>query len=238
MPGTRRQVIAAATLLEPPGLARGQSWPSGPIRIIAPFPPGGSVDTIARPPAPARQASLGVPVVVENRSGAAGALGTAAAARAVPDGQTWVLVFDSFATTNALNPQAGFDARRDFAPVMLVATAPMLLTTPVGRPWKSLAEVAAAARAKPDSITYGTVGAGSLAHLTMEVLQQVSGLKLVHVPYRGGGPLATAAAAGEVDLAIASRVGLGGQVGTRLRALAQSGEKRSPALPELPTFAE
>ena len=149
-----------------------------------------------------------------------------------------MLVFDTHATVNALNPQAGFDARRDFAPVMLVATAPMLLTTPVSRPWATLAEVVAAARAKPDTLTYGTVGAGSLAHLTMEVLQQQTGLKLIHVPYRGGGPLATAAAAGEVDLAIASRVGLGGQVGTRLRALAQSGAKRSPALPDLPTFAE
>ena len=118
--------------------ASAQSWPSGPIRIIAPFPPGGSVDTIARLLVPSLQASLGVPVVVENRSGAAGALGTAAAARAAPDGQTWVLVFDSHATVNALNPQAGFDARRDFAPVMLVATAPMLLTTPVGRPWHEL----------------------------------------------------------------------------------------------------
>src|SRR3954447_1334707 len=164
MPGTRRQVIAAATLLAPPGLARGQSWSSGPIRIIAPFPPGGSVDTIARLLVPALQASLGVPVVIENRSGAAGALGTATAARAVPDGQTWVLVFDSHATVNALNPQAGFDARKDFTPVMLVATAPMLVTTPAGRPWRSLQEVAAAAQARPESVTYGTVGIGSLAH--------------------------------------------------------------------------
>jgi tripartite-type tricarboxylate transporter receptor subunit TctC len=234
----RRHLLAAAALPAAPRLARAQSWPNGPVRIIAPFPPGGSVDTIARLLVPALQANLGVPVVVDNRSGAAGALGTAAAARAVPDGQTWVLVFDSHATVNALQPGAGFDALRDFAPVMLLATAPMLLTTPVDRPWTTMAEVAAAARARPDTLTYGTVGAGSLAHLTMEVLQQVSGLRLVHVPYRGGGPLATAAAAGEVDLAIASRVGLGGQVGTRLRPLAQSGARRSPALPGLPTFAE
>ncbi|MFC7688455.1 tripartite tricarboxylate transporter substrate-binding protein [Paeniroseomonas aquatica] len=149
-----------------------------------------------------------------------------------------MLVFDSHATANALNPNAGFDAKRDFAPVMLLATAPMLLTTPAGRPWTSLAEVAAAAKARPDTITYGTVGAGSLAHLTMEVLQQRGGFSLVHVPYRGGGPLATAAVSGEVDLAIASRVGLGGQVGTRLRALVQTGAARSASLPDLPTVAE
>ncbi|MBK1662509.1 tripartite tricarboxylate transporter substrate binding protein [Paracraurococcus ruber] len=229
----RRSLLA---LLATPALA--QSWPSGPIRIIAPFPPGGSVDTIARLLVPSLQATLGVPVVVENRSGAAGALGTQVVARAAPDGQTWVLVFDSHATVNALNPQAGFDARRDFAPVILVATAPMLVTTPMGRPWRSLAEVLAAARARPDTITYGTVGAGSLAHLTMEVLQQKTGLRLVHVPYRGGGPLATAAAAGEVDLAVASPAGLGGQVGTRLRALAQTGAARSKIQPEIPTLAE
>jgi tripartite-type tricarboxylate transporter receptor subunit TctC len=193
---------------------------------------------MARLLAPSLQATLGVPVIVENRSGAAGALGTGTVARAAPDGQTWVLVFDSHATVNALNPNAGFDAARDFAPVMLLATAPMLLTTPTGRPWQSLQVVVAAARARPEAISYGTVGAGSLAHLTMELLQQRGGFRLTHVPYRGGGPMATAAAAGEIDLAIASRSGLGGQVGTRLRALAQSGAHRSPALPELPTLGE
>ena len=239
---TRRAALCGSLALAAPALATQPlaqpAWPAGPIRIIAPFPPGGSVDTIARLLVPALQASLGVPVVVENRSGAAGALGTQAAARAAPDGNTWVLVFDSHATANALNPNAGFDAKRDFAPVMLLATAPMLLTTPTARPWTTLAEVVAAAKAKPDTLTYGTVGAGSLAHLSMEVLQQRGGFSLVHVPYRGGGPLATAAIAGEVDLAIASRVGLGGQVGSRLRALVQTGAARSASLPELPTVAE
>jgi tripartite-type tricarboxylate transporter receptor subunit TctC len=237
----RRTLLAAtAAALAAPLAARAQppAWPNGPIRIMAPFPPGGSVDTIARLLAASLQATLGVPVVVENRSGASGALGTAVVARAAPDGQSWVLVFDSHATHAALNPNLGFDPRRDFVPVMLVATAPMLLTTPVDRPWRSLGDVVAAARARPDTLTFGTVGAGSLAHLTMELLQQQGGLRLVHVPYRGGGPMATAAAAGEIDLAIASRVGLGGQVGHRLRALAQSGGRRSPALPDLPTMAE
>jgi len=132
MPAMHRRSLLA--FFSTPAFA--QTWPSGPIRIIAPFPPGGSVDTIARLLVPSLQASLGVPVVIENRSGAAGALGTATAARAAPDGQSWVLVFDSHATINALNPQAGFDAKRDFAPVMLVATAPMLLTTPLPRPWR------------------------------------------------------------------------------------------------------
>ena len=206
---------------------------------MAPFPPGGSVDTFARLLAPTlcRQL-LGVPVVVENRSGASGALGTAAIARAAPDGQSWLLCFDTHATMRALNPDLGFDPRRDFTPVMLVATAPMLLTTPNDRPFQGLGDVLAAARARPETITYGTIGVGSLAHLTMEVLQSRAGIRLTHVPYRGGSPLATAAAAGEIDLAIASPIGLGGQVGVRLRPLAQSGARRAGALPDLPTFAE
>jgi tripartite-type tricarboxylate transporter receptor subunit TctC len=149
-----------------------------------------------------------------------------------------VLVFDSHTTVNALNPDAGFDALRDFVPVMLVATAPMVVATPMARPWQALGAVLAAARARPETISYGTVGNGSLAHLVMEEVQRIAGVKLVHVPYRGGGPLSAAAIAGEIDLAVASRAGLGGQLGTRLRGLAQSGAARSAGLPELPTLAE
>jgi len=209
-----------------------------PIRLIAPFPPGGSVDTIARLLAPGLQERLGQPVFVENRSGAAGAIGTLAAARAAPDGLTWLFAFDSHATVNAINPDAGFNAVRDFTPVMLVATAPMILATPSGRPWDDLAALLAAARVAPERITFGTVGNGSLAHLLMEEVQLRTGTKLVHVPYRGGGPLSAAAVAGEIDLAVASRAGLAGQLGGRLRGLAQSGASRSPGLPDLPTLSE
>ena len=236
-----RRTVLAAPMFAPasPALAQGASaWPNGPIRIMAPFPPGGSVDTFARLLAPTLQTLLGAPVVVENRTGAGGTLGTAAVARAAPDGQSWLLCFDTHATMRALTPDLGFDPRRDFAPVMLLATAPMLLTTPNDRPFRSLGDVIAAARARPEAVTYGTIGIGSLAHLTMEVLQGRAGVRLVHVPYRGGSPLATAAAAGEIDLAIASPIGLGGQVGVRLRPLAQSGAVRTGALPDLPTFIE
>ncbi len=238
----RRRFIGVAALTAPalagPQAQAQPAWPNGPIRIMAPFPPGGSVDTFARLLAPTLTQILGVPVVVENRSGAGGALGSAAIARAAPDGQSWLLCFDTHATMRALTPDLGFDPRRDFTPVMLVATAPMLLTTPNDRPFRGLGDVLAAARAQPERVTYGTVGVGSLAHLTMEVLQSRAGIRLTHVPYRGGSPLATAAAAGEIDLAIASPIGLGGQVGVRLRPLAQSGAQRAGALPDLPTFAE
>ena len=238
----RRRVIAVAALVAP-ALARSgalaqPAWPSGPVRIVAPFPPGGSVDSFARLLAPSLSSALGVPFVVENRSGAGGALGSAAVARAAPDGQTWLLCFDTHATMRALTPDLSFDPRRDFTPVMLLATAPMLLTTPNDRPFRSMADLIATASARPDAITYGTIGIGSLAHLTMELLQARARIGLIHVPYRGGSPLSAAAAAGEVDLAIASPIGLGGQVGVRLRPLAQSGAERSTVLSQLPTFAE
>jgi len=237
MPLARRTAIGAMLAL--PRIGRAQSaWPSGIIRIVAPFPPGGSVDTIARLIQPGLQARLGVPVVVENRAGASGALGTGVVARAAPDGNSWVLVFDSHAVNDVLQPTLGYDGLRDFTPVMLVATSPMLLCTPNARPWRDFASVIAAARTRRDGLTYGTVGAGSLAHLTMTLLAAEARANLVHVPYRGGGPMATAAAAGEVDLVIASRAGLGGQVGQTIRPLAQSGARRSPALPDVPTIAE
>ncbi|MBX6376209.1 MAG: tripartite tricarboxylate transporter substrate binding protein [Acetobacteraceae bacterium] len=231
---------AAVRTLALPSVARAQvpAWPNGPIRMIVPFPPGGSADTVMRLVQPHLQRSLGTSVVVENRGGASGSLGTAVAARAAPDGQTFVLVFDTHAVNQFVIPNLGFDARADFAPVMLVGTSPMLITTHVSRPWRGLAEVIAAAKARPDTITYGTVGVGSLAHLTMTLMQKQGGFRVVHVPYRGGGPMSAAAAAGELDLPMATNAGLGSQVGNTLRPLAQTGARRSPLFPDLPTVAE
>ncbi|UFN48470.1 tripartite tricarboxylate transporter substrate binding protein [Roseomonas sp. OT10] len=236
----RRTLLAAATLPALSRMAGAQpaDWPKGPVRLIVPFPPGGSVDTLARILQPGLQEELGVPIVIENRGGAGGAIGTAAAARAAPDGQTFLLVFDSHAVNPALMPNPGYDARRDFVPVMLLGSAPMLVATPKARPWQGLPELLAAARAKPDTLTYGTIGSGSLAHLAMTLLQERAGVRLVHVPYRGGGPLSTAAASGEVDLVVATNAGLGGQVGQTLRPLAQTGARRSPLFPALPTLGE
>ncbi|MCK8786989.1 tripartite tricarboxylate transporter substrate-binding protein [Roseomonas sp. NAR14] len=235
----RRGLVLGAAALAAPAIARAQpSWPNGPIRLVAPFPPGGSADLICRLVQAPLQASLGVPIVIENRPGASGALGTAVVARGPADGQSFVLVFDSHVVNPALNPTLGFDPEKDLRAVMLVATAPMLVTTPVAKPYRTLAEVVTAAKAGADRISFGTVGVGSLAHLTMERLQQVTGTQMIHIPYRGGGPMSTAAMAGEIDLAVASVVGLGGQVGTSLRPLAQSGATRSPMRPDIPTIAE
>jgi tripartite-type tricarboxylate transporter receptor subunit TctC len=236
---TRRALlgVAAATLATP---ALGQAaWPNGPIRIVAPFPPGGSTDALARLLQPHLTQQLGVPVVVENRAGASGALGTAAVARSAPDGNTWVLVFDTHAVNPALIPNMGFDTERDLTPLLLFGTAPMVLTAHRTRPWRSFAEMEAAARARPDTLTYGTIGNGSLAHLTMALVGRASGLQLVHVPYRGGGPLAIAAVAGEVDLPIATRPAIGAHIDSgAIIPLAQTGATRSPSMPDLPTLVE
>lgn len=237
----RRKLLMAsfaAGALASPALGQSPAWPNGPIRIIAPFPPGGSVDTISRLLQPRLAAELGVPVVVENRPGASGSLGTAAAARAPADGNSWVTVFDTHAVNPFLIPNLGFDTERDLAPIMLLGTAPMIITTHQSRPWQNFQEVIAAAKAQPDTLTYGSIGNGSLAHLTMSLMQQAGGFKVVHVPYRGGGPMSAAAAAGELDMPMATNAGLGGQVGRTLRPLAQTGARRSALFPDLPTVME
>jgi tripartite-type tricarboxylate transporter receptor subunit TctC len=236
---TRRGLIAAAaTALALPALGQ-PAWPNGPIRIVAPFPPGGSTDALARLLQPHLQQSLGVPIVVENRAGASGAIGTQNVARSAPDGNSWVLVFDTHAVNPALIPSIGFDTERDLTPLLLFGTAPMVLTKHRTRPWADFATMAAAAKARPDTITYGTIGNGSLAHLTMALVSKAAGIQLVHVPYRGGGPLAVAAVAGEVDLPIATRPAIGVHIDSgALQPLAQTGATRSPSIPDVPSLAE
>lgn len=236
---TRRFIAASgAGLLAAPALAQA-SWPSGVVRIVAPFPPGGSVDTVSRLLQGPLSAELGVPVIIENRGGASGSLGTAQVARSAPDGQTFVLVFDTHATNPALIANMGFDTRRDLAPILLLGTAPNMLLTHRTRPWQTVQEVLTAARAAPDRISYGTIGNGSLAHLGMVLAQRAGNMSLSHVPYRGGGPLAVSATAGETDLVAATgtifvehlRQGV-------LRPLAVLGPRRRASMPDVPTMAE
>jgi tripartite-type tricarboxylate transporter receptor subunit TctC len=234
---TRRSVLAGAAAM--PLAARAQSWPGGPIRIIVPFPPGGSVDAIARLVQPGLQQRLGATVIVENRSGGSGSIGAAAVARAAPDGNTWLFVFDTHAVNPALLPSLPYDSEKDLDPILLIGTAPNVLATHPSRPFKSLGDVVEAARAKPRTISYATVGAGSLGHLTMVVLSKHAGVEVVHVPYRGGGPAINDAIGGHVDLIIGSTALLNPHVqGGTLRALVQTGLKRQPSLADLPTADE
>jgi tripartite-type tricarboxylate transporter receptor subunit TctC len=234
---TRRAVLAGAAAL--PAAARAQTWPGPVIRIVVPFPAGGSVDAIARLVQPGLQQRLGTTVIVENRPGGSGSIGAGAVAKATPDGNTWLFVFDTHAVNPALLPSLPYDSQKDLDPILLIGTAPNVLATHPSRPYKSLGDVVEAARGKPRTLTYATIGAGSLGHLTLVLLAKRAGVELVHVPYRGGGPAINDAIAGHVDLIIASVALLNSHVqGGTLRALVQTGLKRQASLPDLPTADE
>src|SRR5690349_20105434 len=168
-----------------------QEWPTKIVKFVSPYPPGGSVDPLARIFAAKLSESLHQQFIVENRTGASGVIGTDYVAKSAPDGYTFVFIFDTHSVHKALNPNVPFDPLKDFAPVMLVGTAPMVIATAPSKPYKNFADVLAAAKAKPDTVTIGNVGNGSLAHLTTVVLNQAAGVKLVPIPYKGGGPLST-----------------------------------------------
>ena len=236
---TRRSILlGAATTLWAAPRARAQSWPNGPIRIIVPFPPGGSTDALARLVQTGMQQRLGVNIIIENKPGASGAAGTAVFAKSPADGNTWLFVFD----THSVNPylmNLQYDTEKDLDPVMLVATAPYLLAVNTKHEFKSLADVLAAAKAKPDGLSYASVGSGSIGHLFMVLLQKKTGVKLTHVPYRGGGPAMNDALGGHVDFIIGSVALVTPQLGSgKLRPIVQTGEKRVPALQDVPTVAE
>jgi len=216
-----------------------QEWPSKPVKFVSPYPPGGSVDPLARLFAAKLTDSLKQQFIVENRTGASGIIGTDYVAKSAPDGYTFVFIFDTHSVHQALNPKLPFDPVKDFAPVMLVGYAPMAITTGAMKPYKTFGDVIAAAKAKPDTVTLGNVGNGSLAHLTTIVLNQAAGIKLVPVPYKGGGPLSLDLMGGQVELGMASTAAQAQHVrGGKMRALALTGDRRSHTMPEVPTLKE
>ena len=215
------------------------AWPTKPVKFIVPYPPGGSTDPMARMIAAKLSDSLGQPFVVENRSGASGSIGTAFAAKSPTDGYTFIFVFDFHSVNPFLIPNLPFDTVKDLAPVTLIGTAPMAIATGAAKPYKSFVDVVAEAKAKPNTVSIGSVGNGSLGHLTMVLVQQASGIKLIHIPYRGGGPMTADALGGQVDLAIGSVAVITPHVkGGKLRAVAVTGDTRSRALPDVPALAE
>jgi tripartite-type tricarboxylate transporter receptor subunit TctC len=237
MPVMSRRVFVAGVLASP-AAAWGQEWPTRQITLIAPFPAGGSVDVIARLVQSGLQQALGSTVIIENKAGAQGSIGTAAAAKAAPDGGTWVIVFDTHAVNPALQ-NLPFDTEKDFAPVLLIGTAPHILACHPSRSFQSFADLVAAAKEKPGAITFASIGVGSLGHLTMVLLGKRAGISLTHVAYRGGGPAMNDAIGGHVDLIVGSTALVNPQVQSgNLRPLLQTGTIRQPALAGVPTAME
>jgi tripartite-type tricarboxylate transporter receptor subunit TctC len=223
-------ILSCAAVFAP--VAAAQPWPSRTVKLIAVFPPGGSVDQVARIIAQQLSLQTGQQFIVDNRGGASGSIGTALLAKADPDGYTVGVVFDTHAVNPSLIPNLPFDTTRDLTPIMLVGTGGMALVAHTSEPYKSFRDVVAAAKAKPGSVSYGTIGAGSLGHLTMVQLGSQLGVEFNHVPYRGGGPLMNDAIGDQVPLAIGSVFLVSPYVTSgRLRAIAVTSAKPDPKLP-------
>jgi tripartite-type tricarboxylate transporter receptor subunit TctC len=219
--------------------AQAQTWPSGTLRIVVAYPPGGSTDAIMRLVQNPLQERLKTTIIIENRAGASGSVGTGWVAKSPPDGNTWLAVFDNHAANPFVLPSLPYDTEKDLDPVLLIGTAPYLIATARAKPFNTLADVIAAAKEKPGSISYASVGSGSVGHLAMVLLADRAGVKLVHVPYRGGGPAMTDALGGHVDLLVGSTALSMPQVNTgNLRALAQTGKTRNPFLANVSTVSE
>ena len=232
-------VLLALALACAAAPAQDVKWPTKPVRFIVPFPPGGSVDPLARLMGARLSSALGQQFIVDNRSGGSGSIGTGLAAKAPPDGYTFVFVFDTHAVNPSLIPNLPYDTQKDLAPVMLIGTAPMAVVTHPARPYQNFGDLIKAAKAKPAALSYGTIGAGSLGHLTMTLLEQAGGFKLVHVPYKGGGPLTVDAIGGQIDCGIASVAVLTQHVRAgKLRAIAVTGDKRTHTMPDVPALSE
>ena len=231
-------LLAAPALAILPGSAPGQAYPAKPVRLIVPF-PAGATDTVARVLAARFQASMGQPFVVENRPGAGGNIGADAVAKSAPDGYTLLMAAASLVTAPILSPNLPFSPARDLAPIGMVASAPNVLVTAPGSPFKTFGEMVAWAKANPGKLSYASAGNATLSHLLGAWLAHEVGVPLVHVPYKGGGPAAVDVLAGRVPLffdvlATATpniRAG-------KLRPLAITAGKRAAAAPDIPTIAE
>lgn len=241
----RHRLLLACTLLCSAAgwncaVAQAQAWPSRPLRIIVPFPPGNAGDVAARALADRLALRLGQPVVVDNRAGAQGAIGVEAVAKAPPDGYTLLVTsLSPLAITPAINKSLPYDTLRDLAPVSQLGWTGMILVAPASFPGNSVQDVIAFVRANPGKASYASLGSGTLSMLTMEIFKQAAGIDILHVPYKGSAQALTDVIGGQIPFMFDGMTSSYGQVKAgKLKALAISTRKRSSFAPELPTLME
>lgn len=224
-------------LLQAPALA--QQWPTKTVRWLIPYPPGGSAEILARPIAQKLTELWGQPVVLDFRPGAGGTIATEAVAKAAPDGHTIIVVLAAHAINHSLYSKLPYDTLRDFAPVTLAASLPLIVVTPPALPANSIRELIALGKAKPNSLNFASAGNGNTSHLAGELFKNIAGIQMEHVPYKGSGPAVIALLAGEVSLMFDSISSSLAQIKAgKLKALAVTSAKRSHVMPQLPTVAE
>jgi tripartite-type tricarboxylate transporter receptor subunit TctC len=237
-----RILVAAILALAAAALHAQDAYPTKPVTMIAPFPPGGVADIVGRPLAAAMEKTLKQPVLVVNRSGAGGAVGTTAVAKAAPDGYTILMSLSSISIFPVSDPMNGKPAPyqlRDFAPIALVTADPTVLVVAADSPYKTIQEFIAAAKAYPNQMNYSSSGVYGTLHVAMEMFASAAGIKMFHVPYQGGGPAVAALLGGQVHALASGPAAAVGQIkGGKMRALAGWGDKRLPLFPDLPTFKE
>lgn len=222
-----------------PVFADAPAWPSKPIKLVAVFPPGGSVDQVARVISQPLQTLLKQPVIVDNKGGASGSIGTAAVAKSDPDGYTFAVVFDTHGVNPSLIPNLSYDTKKDLLPVMLISRSAMMVAAHPSAGFKNFTEVVAASKKDPGKYAFASIGSGSLAHLALTQLQNQGNFQLTHVPYKGGGPALQDAVAGQVPLIAGTVFLISPQVdGKNLVPLAVTSAKRIAKYPEVKTMAE
>ena len=220
-------------------VAQDPNYPTRTVRLIVPFPPGGSVDVMARLVAAQLQEKLGQPIVIENRPGAVGTVGANVVAKAAPDGHTLVMTIGAHTIIPALMANIPYDTARDLAAVTLLASAPNMLVVLAESPIRSIRDLVQLAKDKPGKLSYSTAGNGSTTHIMTAMLSQAAGISMLHVPYQGGAQSLQAVLGGQTDLnAAVSTTALPMVKAGRLRALAIVGDKRSALFPDVPTYAE
>jgi tripartite-type tricarboxylate transporter receptor subunit TctC len=231
--------LACLAALSAAAMAQSVAYPDKPIRFVVPYPPGGGTDVIARIVQSRFQAALGQSILIDNRGGAGGSVGTEVVSKAAPDGYTVLFTLSSHTINPAIYPKLSFDTVRDFEPIGTVASLPQILVAHPAAPYNTVAELVAVAKARPGTLSFASVGNGSPGHLAGELMKLKTGTSMLHVPYRGGGPAVTDVMGGQVPLlwvsipAAAQFVKAG-----KLKALAVSTLKRSAAFPDVPTMVE